>query len=119
MSESVILRRISRGAEFEINLAAFPEAEPLFAYVDDVGCGVEPLEGLVVDGVIAIAGQPPYMWLKGLRNCVLLKAPADRREGTRAAFRSLGVGEFCLEIYHVLPNEGGAELLHRDDFIFK
>jgi hypothetical protein len=116
--DSIRLVSISPGADFEIDLSAFPESEPVFAYVDDVGCHVDPLSGLVIDGRMTIENQPPFMWLNGARNCVLLKASVECRQGLIALFRSLAVGEFCLEIYHVYPDKG-VELLHRDDFCFK
>ena len=49
---------------------------------------------------------------------MLLKALPGGHEGEKVAFRSLGIGEFCLEIYHVGPN-GAFELLRQDDFCFK
>lgn len=118
MSSPIRLVSISQGADFEVDLSASPEPEPVFAYVDDVGCSVEPLSGLVAEGRMTIEGQPPFMWLQGARTCVLLKAKAARGGGNLVSFRSLGVGEFCVEIYHVRP-EGGVELLHQDHFCFK
>lgn len=115
---SVQLVSITRGAEISLNLSAFPEAEPVFAYADDVGTRIEVLSGLEVTGRMIIEGQPPYKWLDGPRDSVLLKAtPAGVREG-RAVFRSLGVGEFCLEVYHVRPDMR-VELLGKGDFCFK
>lgn len=99
-------------------MSVFPEAEPLFAYVDDVAGGVEPLRGLVLAGRLTILDQSPFMWLHGPRDCVLLKTSAAGRQAGQVAFRSLSVGEFCLEIYHVRPDTSVA-LLHRADFCFK
>jgi hypothetical protein len=118
MNTRVQLVSISEGADFEIDLSAFPEAEPVFAYVDDVGSGVEELRGLVLDGRMTIHDQPSFMWLKGSRDCVLLRATTEGIRERRASFRSLGVGEFCLEIYHVRPDRS-VELLRQDDFCFK
>jgi len=109
---------MSEGADFEIDLSAFSEAEPVFAYVDDVGVRLQPLSGLAFAGNLAIEGRPEFMWLEGTRNCVLLKAGLELRQGNTASFRSLSVGEFCVEIYHVRPDTT-VELLHRDDFCFK
>ncbi|NJN96515.1 MAG: hypothetical protein HC875_21610 [Anaerolineales bacterium] len=114
----VKLISIARGAEFEITLAAFPEAEPLFAYVDDVAGGVELLRGLALAGRLTLPDQPPFMWLHGPRDCVLFQTTAAGRQAGRVVFRSLGVGEFCLEIYHVRPDTSVA-LLHQADFCFK
>ena len=118
MSNSIRLTSISQGADFEIDLSAFPEKEPIFAYVDDVNGSVKPLSGLVVDGLLKIENQPSFMWLRGTRSCVLLKASLECRQGNLASFRSLAVGEFCLEIYHVRP-DNSVKLLHQDDFCFK
>jgi predicted TIM-barrel enzyme len=118
MTYPVRLVSISQGADFELDLSAFSEAEPVFAYVDDVGAGVEVLRGLVVDGRMTIQNRPPFMWLQGPRDCVLLKASAEGRRDRRGSFRSLGVGEFCLEVYYVRPDKS-VVLLHKDDFCFK
>ena len=118
MKSAIRLVTISKGAEYELDLAAFPEAEPLFADVDDYHGTVLPLKGLVIVGTVVIEDQPSYMWLSGTRNAVLLKASKEVREGSTATFRSLTVGEFCLEIYHVRP-DGGVELLRQDDWVFK
>jgi hypothetical protein len=109
---------ITTGAEVEIDLSCFREPEPLFAYVDDVGCKVKPLSGLEISGKVTIENQPDFMWLKGKRDGVLLRATMECRQGHFASFRSLGIGEFCLEIYHVRPDQR-VELLHQDDFAFK
>ncbi len=109
---------ITQGADFEIDLSAFSEKEPVFAYVDDGRCLVKPLSGLVIDGRLKLENQPPFMWLEGTRDCVLLKASLECRQGNIASFRSLEVGEFCLEIYHVRP-DNSVKLLHQDDFCFK
>lgn len=98
---------ISWGAAFEIDLSAFPEPEPVFAYVDDVGAGVEVLHGLVADGRMTVHDQPPFMWLDGPIDCIRLKVTPEGVRPRRAAFRSLGVGELCLEVYHVHPDRGG------------
>jgi hypothetical protein len=115
VSTPIQLVSISKGAEFSLDLSAFPEAEPEFAYVDDVKCKVEPLSGLVAQGRIKIEGRPPFMWLEGTRDCVLLKALGGAKT---ASFLSLAVGEFCLEVYHVRP-DGDVDLLYQDDFCFK
>ncbi len=109
---------IEEGIVFEIDLSAFPETEPMFAYVDDVGSNVKPLSGLAVAGSKRIEGQPEFLWLKGTRDCVLLRATAALRRGSRVLFHSLGVGEFCVEIYHVSP-EGDVRVLFRDDYCIK
>ncbi len=70
MDNPVQVVSISGGVGFKIDLSAFLEPEPLFAYVDDVGGGIKPLSGLVVAGRILIDDQPPFMWLEGLRDCV-------------------------------------------------
>lgn len=118
MSNPVRLVSISRGAEFEVDLSAFSEAEPVFAYVDDVKAGVEVLHGLVVDGRMMIQDRPRFMWLEGPRDCVVLKPNAEGMRDRRTSFRSLGVGEFCLEVYHVRPDQS-VVLLHKDEFCFK
>jgi hypothetical protein len=118
MNNSVRLVSISEGADFEIDLSAFLEPEPLFAYVDDVGSLVAPRFGLVVAGRIRIDDQAPFRWLHGTRDCVLLKASMKGRQAGRMSFLSLGVGEFCLEIYHICPDRS-VELLYKHDFCFK
>ncbi len=117
-NQPVRLVSITNGADFEADLSAFAEAAPVFAYVDDRGSRVEVLSGLDVAGRITVPDQPEYMWLKGPRDCVLLKATPEGVRAGRVAFRSLGVGEFCLEIYHVRPDMS-IELLRQDDFCFK
>jgi predicted TIM-barrel enzyme len=117
MTYPVRLVSFAGGANFEIDLSAFPEIDPVFAYVDDGRAGVEVQHGLVIDGGMTIENQPEFMWLRGPRNCVLLRATTEgrrdqraattegrrrrrrrrRRRDQRAAFRSLGVGEFCLD----------------------
>jgi len=117
--DRVRLVSISRGAEFELDLARFPDAEPTFAYVDDYDGSVEVLRGLEVAGTITIPDRPQFMWLEeGPRTCVLLRATAAGMGERRAAFRTLSVGEFCLEIYSVRPDQS-VELLHQNDFCFK
>lgn len=119
MSGPVRLIGTRQGAEFEIDLTAISEPEPVFAYVDDAGSRVAPLSGLVVDGRMILEGQPAFMWLKGPRDCVLLRATTDGgARSERASFRALGVGEFCVEIYHV-RRDGRVTLLHQNDFCFK
>lgn len=117
-TDALRLVGITRGAEFDVDLAAFPEAEPVFAYVDDCGDDVLPLRNLALAGTMTIEDQAPYLWLEGPRRCVLLKASAAGREGRVASFRSRAVGEFCMEIYHVRP-DGTVALLFQDDFCFK
>lgn len=118
MNDAVRLVNISRGAVFEIDLSRFAESEPAFAYVDDVRGGLDELRGLVTDGRITVADRPAFMWLQGPRDCVRLRVtPEGAREG-RVSFRSKSVGEFCLEIYRLRP-DGGAELVHQNDFCFK
>jgi hypothetical protein len=109
---------VTTRAEFEIDLSFFPEAEPVFAYVDAEGCQVEPLSGLVLDGRMKIENQPDFLWLAGTRDCVRLRATAEGRQGGVVRFRSLLVGEFCLEIYHVRPDQS-FEFLYQNDFCFK
>jgi hypothetical protein len=122
MNKSVRLIDTIEGADFEIDLSYFPEPEPIFAYVDDLDCRVMSLSGLVIAGRMTIENQPDFMWLEGARNCVILKTckqPGDAESVQKfVSLRSLSVGEFCLEIYHVQP-DGNVELLHQNDFIFK
>jgi len=115
---SVRLVSITRGAEIEFDLSAFPEVGPVFAYADDLGAGVEVLGGLEVAGRMTVEGQPPYMWLDGPRDCVLLRATPEGLRNRHAAFLSLGGGEFCLEVYRVKPDKS-VELLGKGDFCFK
>ena len=117
-NQPVRLVSITHGADFEIDLSVFPEAEPVFAYTDDVGAGIKLLSGLEFAGQMTVQGQPQYMWLDGPRDCLLLKATPEGVQERRASFRSLGVGEFCLEVYHVQPDMS-VELLRKDDFCFK
>jgi len=114
----VSLLGIEHGAEFEIDLAPFPEENPMFAYVDDVGSKLQILGGFVTEGRLKISNRPSFAWLSGDRDCVLLEATPKAKRLGRAAFRSLGVGEFCVEIYHVAPDRT-VRLLHQDDFCFK
>jgi hypothetical protein len=116
--QSVRLVSITHGADIEIDLSAFAEPEPVFAYVDDVGSRVEVLGGLEVAGRMTVEGQPPFMWLDGARDCVLLKATPQGIQERRAVLRSLGVSEFCVEVYRVRPGEC-VELVGRGDFCFK
>jgi hypothetical protein len=118
MNSPVQVVGISEGTGFEIDLSAFLEPEPLFAYVDDVGSRIKPFFGLVVAGRILIDDQPPFMWLEGSRNCVLLKTSMQGRQENRVLFLLLSVGEFCFEIYHISP-DGSAELLYKNDCCFK
>jgi hypothetical protein len=116
--DRVRLVAISKGADFEIDLSRFAEAETAFAYVDDVGSSVEILHGLAVDGRMSIPDRGPFMWLDGPRDCVLMRPTEQGRKDGRVSFRSHGLGEFCVEIYLVRPN-GSVELLHENDFCFK
>lgn len=118
VNSPVQLLSITYGADYEIDLTAFPEPEPSFAYCDDVGSKVKIHSGLVEAGKLTINDQPDFMWLEGPRDCVLLKASQTCREGDKVTFRSLGIGEFCLEIYHVAEN-GTPNLLRQDEFCFK
>ncbi len=118
MNPAVQLVSIRHGAEFEIDLSAFPESEPVFAYVDDMGSGVALNLGLDTAGHVTIEDQPEYMWLKGPRNCTVLKTNAEGKREGRVRFLSLGADEFCLEIYHLRPDES-IELLYREDYCFK
>mgnify|MGYP001805047964 CR=1 FL=1 len=118
MKSPVQLLSITHGADYEIDLSAFPEPEPVFAYCDDVGSMVKIHSGLVEAGKRTIKDQPDYMWLEGPRECLLLKASLESRDGDKAKFRSLGIGEFCLEIYHIDQNKIPS-LLRQDDFCFK
>lgn len=118
MNNAVRFVSVAQGACFEIDLSAFPEPEPLFACVDDIGGEVKPLFGLVAAGRMIIVDQPPFMWLQGARDCVLLKTNAQGRQENRVSFLFLSVGEFCLEIYHVRP-DGSVELLYKNGFCFK
>lgn len=111
--DRVRLASISSGADFVIDLARCAEAA--FAYVDDVGCGVQILDGLALDGRITIPDRPRFMWLDGPRDCVLLRPTDDGMKSGRASFRSLGVGEFCVEIY-LVRSDGSTELIHENDF---
>lgn len=118
MRDPVRLVSITRGAEFEIDLSRFAEPNPVFAYVDDVRGSLDELRGLVIDGRITLADRPVFMWLQGARDCVRLRVTVEGARAGRVSFRSQSVGEFCLEVYRVLP-DGGAELLHQNDFCFK
>jgi hypothetical protein len=86
--------------------------------VDDDATRILILEGLALDGRITIAGCPDFMWLKGLRDCVLMRPTKEGTRNGRVSFRALAVGEFCVEIYLVRPG-GSIELLHENDFCFK
>lgn len=110
----VRLVSITHGADFEIDLAAFPDPRPAFGYVDDTDGSVEVLQNLSVDGTVTIDHRPDFMWLRGPRACVQLRATG----GTAASFRALAVGEFCVEIYYLRP-DGSVELVHQNDFCFK
>jgi hypothetical protein len=115
MDQRVRLVSITLGADFEIDLTGFTDdPTPAFGYVDDYKCPVKVLENLSIDGKITIEDRPDFMWLEGPRECVLLRATG----GNKASFRSLAVGEFCVEIYYVRP-DGSAELIHQNDFCFK
>jgi len=118
MKAPIRLISITHGADYELDLTSFEEAEPQFAYVDDVGSDVRVLSGLMETGRITIENQPDYLWLTGPRDCVVLRASRDCRDGDEALLRSLGIGEFCLEIYHLRP-DGKPNLLRQDEFCFK
>lgn len=124
----IVMTDLSRGPEFAIDTACFPEPEPMFAYCDDVGSCVDQLEGLEEAGNIEFERES-YMWLKETRSCRLLRA-TRRTDGNIVRFRSCGVGEFCLEVYYIpgyipgyvpgrAPSDGGPQLLWRDDFCLK
>jgi hypothetical protein len=109
---------ISRGAEIEIDLSDANSPLPAFAYVDDVGAEVLPRYGLRLEGRAVIHDQPQFMWLDGPRDCArLVVEPEALRDGL-AALRSLGVGEFCLELY-LLPHDGPPRRICHGDFCFK
>lgn len=114
MDPRVRLVSITRGADFEIDLTGFDDPAPTFAYVDDDKCEVEVLQNFSIAGNITIEDRPMFMWLRGPRQCVLLRATGRGK----ASFRSRTVGEFCVEIYYVRP-DGSAELIHQNDFCFK
>jgi hypothetical protein len=116
--DRVRLVAISKGADFEIDLARCAEVEPAFAYVDDLGTSVEILHGLTVDGRITIPDRPAFMWLTGPRNCILMRPTPEGTKSGRVSFRSHGIGEFCVEIY-LVRRDGSVELLHENDFTFK
>jgi hypothetical protein len=50
MAAPARIRSITHGAEFEIDLAAFTKPLPIFAYVDDLECQVDQLDGLTLAG---------------------------------------------------------------------
>jgi hypothetical protein len=114
IDDRVRLVSITHGAEFEIDLTGFTDPTPAFGYVDDYKGSVKVLQNLSIDGNITTEDRPAFMWLQGPRECVLLRATG----GEKASFRSLTVGEFCVEIYYVRP-DGSAELIHQNDFCFK
>ncbi|MGQ0624725.1 MAG: hypothetical protein ACT4PP_08795 [Sporichthyaceae bacterium] len=128
MNDRVRCIGIGDGAEYEIDVDTFAEHQPLFAYVDDVGSVVQPLRRLAAVGSVVIPDRPQFRWLDaGDRRCVLLQAhrmcrPSVERDPVAArmpaTLLSLGVGEFCLEIYHVRA-DGSADLLLQDDWCFK
>ena len=96
----VKLIAVNKGADFTIDLSAFPDVEPVFAYVDDMNCDVEMLNGLVIDGQIRVDERPPFMWLEGERNCIRLKASIDCRNGEFASFRSFCWGILCRNLLY-------------------
>ncbi|GAB4122174.1 MAG: hypothetical protein Fur005_17010 [Roseiflexaceae bacterium] len=118
MAASARIRSITHGAEFEIDLARFTEPLPIFAYVDDLACQVDHLDGLTHAGLLRIDQQAPFMWLQGPRNCTKLIVNEAGQQQRRATFRSLAVGEFCYELYHVAPDGTSTRLL-AGDFTFK
>lgn len=120
MDESPVRAGFPEGdLDFEIDLRAFPEAEPMFAYVDDYASRAVPLVGMVAAGELVIPDRPQYIWLKaGDRRCVLLRANRQDAPNGIATFRTLTCGEFCVEIYHVRP-DGGSEVIYQDDFCCK
>lgn len=109
---------ITHGADLQIELSYFSEDEPIFAYVDDTGDGVEPISGLEFHGRMVIDDLPDFMWLNGPRDCILLKVNPDGKKERRVQMRSLGVGEFCLEIYHIKPDRT-AEVIYQNEYCFK
>ena len=112
----VTLVGFTHGAVFEIDPSAFPEPEPMFAYWDDWDdwdVGVDQLQGLQLVGELELSPRRN----REPRRCLLLRATADAAGGI-CRLRSLAVGEFDLELYHV-PPDGAPELLWSDDFIFK
>ena len=118
MKQAVQEISITHGADLQIDLSHFKEPNPVFGYVDDTGDGVEPISGLELHGRMVINDQPDFMWLQGSRDCILLKVNADGEKERRVLMRSMGVGEFCLEVYHIKP-DGTTEVIHQADYCFK
>jgi hypothetical protein len=58
------------------------------------------------------------MWLQGPRNCTKRIVNAIGQQQRRAPFRSLALGEFCYELYHV-ATDGTSTRLLAGDFTFK
>ncbi len=111
----VYLRSITNGPRYGVNPRCFTEAQPTLAYCDDIGSEVDDLRGLRVVGRARFKA-PPFMWLGDERECVLLQVDATF-EG-EVSFRSRGVGEFCVEVYHARP-DGTYVAIERDDFCLK
>ena len=111
----VYLHSITDGPRYGVNPRCFSEAQTLLAYCDDVGAEVDDLRGLRVVGRARIKA-PPFMWLGDERDAVLLQVDATVEGGV--SFRSRGVGEFCVEVYHARP-DGTYVAIERDDFCLK
>ncbi|MEO0446923.1 MAG: hypothetical protein AAF191_12690 [Verrucomicrobiota bacterium] len=118
MNQAVSLVSITHGADLQIDLSHFAEPYPVFGYADDLGTGVIPLSGLNFHGEMAILDQPDYRWLTGPRNAILLKVTRQGRQDGRVLLRSQGLGEFCLEVYH-LGTDQSISLIYQDDYCFK
>ena len=109
----VYLRTINEGPPYGVNPRCFAEARPVLAYCDDVGAGVDDLQGLREVGRTRFFAEP-FMWLQGERACVLLQVDGPGE----VSFRSRGRGEFCLEVHHARP-DGTFVAIVRDDFCLK
>ncbi|MCA9692286.1 MAG: hypothetical protein KC636_21990 [Myxococcales bacterium] len=107
---------LTHGPVFELDVAAFPEDAPRFAYYDDSGAQAEAVAGLVDEGHVELE-LPSGRGTLETRRCQLFRATrAD--DDARARLRSRTVGEFWAELYHV-ADDGPPELLWRDDFCLK
>ena len=111
----VYLRSIKDGARYGVNARCFTEERPVLAYCDDVGSQVDDLRGLREVGRARFTAEP-FMWLTGERECALLEI--DLTFTGDVSFRSRGVGEFCVEVYHARP-DGTYVAIERDEFCFK